>query len=247
MTKKKSVEDMFAELSAQNSLLAGVPASSARLESLVLDLKNENQSLRADLAERDKDILALKNHVNSMDQYNRSWSVRIFNLPIPEPDANNNFKVAAYAYDRVLLPILLGAVAEGDISDVPSCMQLLERAHVLPSKGDKTASVICRFMNRDYRALVFKHKRKYQPRDTNQPPTSRRAKNAPASPPGRYLFPIYEDLTRPTMNKLRALSAHNSVVSAWTTHGVIKYKLKDDSAIYRVANVYDSVEKILSG
>jgi len=244
---KKSVEDMFAELTAQNALLAGVPASIARLENLVLDLKKENVSLRAELAERDKDISSLKNHVNTMDQYNRSWSVRIFNLPIPEADATNNFKVAAIVYERVLLPILTGAVAEGDIAVVPPCENLLERAHILPSRGDKPGSVICRFLNRDYRALFFKHKRKYQPRDAAQPTASRRTKTAAPPMLGRYLFPIYEDLTRPTMNKMRALAAHDSVISAWTSYGVIRYKRKDDSTVYSVANVYDTVEKILSG
>ena len=49
------------------------------------------------------------------------------------------------------------------------------------------------------------------------------------------------------MNKMRALAAHDSVISAWSSYGVIRYKRKDDNTVYSVANVYDPVEKILSG
>ena len=222
-----------------------MPASIAKLESLVLDLKKENTALRTELADRDKDILQLKNHVNSMDQYNRSWSIRIFNLPIPAADASNNFKVAKFVYDNVLLPILIGAVDEGDLTEIPSCQQLLERAHILPSQGGKPVFVICHFIFRDHRSLIFKHKKKYQPREAAQPLSNRKtSKNQPIL--GRFLYPIHEDLTRPTMNKMRALAAHPDVNSAWTTHGIIRFKCNDDSHVYRVESVFDSVENILS-
>ena len=247
----KSVEEMFASLTAQIELLSGVPANIAKLEALVLDLTKENISLREELVEKNKEILFLKNHVNTVDQYNRSWSVRIFNIPIPPADSRNNFKVAKIAYDTVLLPILLGAVAAGEISDVPPCHQLLERAHILPGSGDKMGSVIARFSNRDYRQLVFKYKRDYQPRESAplQPTATTRATNRQSGKPlGRFLYPIHEDLTKATFSKMRALSAHTSVLSAWTNNGSIRYKLANDSSntIHRVNNVFDSVEQILS-
>ena len=84
---------MFAAMSAQLDTLSAVPANIARLETLVLDLKKENTNIRNQLQERDNEVLNLKSQVNSMDNYNRSWSIRIFNLPIPADEASSNLKV----------------------------------------------------------------------------------------------------------------------------------------------------------
>ena len=244
---KKSVEDMFAALTAQLDVLASVPSDIASLKALVVDLKKENSELRAQLQERDTDYLSLKNHVNNMDLHNRSWSVRLFNLPIPPADAKNNFRVAQIAYETAILPILRGAVSKGDISEVPPCHQLLERAHILPGLGGKPGSVIARFLNRDYRSLLFKHKREFQPR--SPPPSNSSTASSSSSPPlGRYLYPIYEDLTKATFSKMRALAAHPSVLAAWTSNGVIRFRLENDSSstIHRVSNVYNSVEQIIT-
>ena len=245
----KTVEEMFASLTAQMEALNGVPASIARLESLVTELKIENTSLRAELQERDKEILTLRSHLNNVDQYNRSWSIRIFNLPIPPADSRNNFKVAQFTYDTVLRPILDGAVLAGEIAEVPPCHRLLERGHILPGAGDKPGSVIARFLHRDYRQLIFRYKRDFQPREAISGQLSTRSTNRPGSKPvGRFLYPIHEDLTKATFSKMRALSAHTTVQSAWSHNGSIRYTLVGDSAntIHRVLNVYDSVESILA-
>ena len=236
---KKSVEDMFASMSAQLDALAAVPASIAKLEQLVLDLKKENTDIKKQLQERDIEISSLKNHLNNVDQYNRSWSVRIFGVPIPASDATNNFKVAKIAYDTVICPILQGAVLKGAIPDVPPCHQLIERAHVLPGAEGKSGSNIVRFFIRDYRSLLFIHKKEYQPRE-NPPPNSKY--------PGLYLYPIHEDLTRASFSKMRALSAHPKVLSAWSTNGIIRFRLEGDTtnSIHRVLNVFDSVEKLIN-
>ena len=236
---KKTVEDMFASMSAQLDALTTIPADIKRLENLVLELKSENNTIKMELQERDKEIVSLKNHLNTVDQYNRSWSVRIFNITVPENIATNNFKVARLVYDTVILPILQGAVQHGDIPEVPPCDQLIERAHILPGAGGKAGSVIVRFFVRDYRTLLFRFKKDFQPRDPPSPNSKL---------PGRFRYPIYEDLTKATFSKMRALSAHAKVASAWSTNGVIRYRLEGDStnAILRVNNVYDPVEKILN-
>ena len=236
---KKSVEDMFASLSSQLDALASVPADITSLKELIVELRKENVELREQLRQKDSELFAFKNHVNSMDQYNRSWSVRIFNLQISPQDSSNNFRVAEIAYDTAIRPILLGAVAKGDIRDVPPVHQLLERAHVLPGLGGKTGSVIARFMNRDYRSLLFKHKREFQPRDS-PPPNSKST--------GRYRYPIYEDLTKATFSKMRALAAHPDVRTAWSSNGIIRFRMEKDTTetIHRVSNVFDSVENIIN-
>ena len=236
---KKSVEDMFASMSAQLNALASVPSSIAKLEQLVIELKTENSDIKKQLLERDAEIFALKNHVNTVDQYNRSWSVRIFGVPIPASNTTNNFKVAKIVYDTAIHPILLGAVQKGAIPDVPPCHQLIERAHVLPGADGKSGSVIVRFLHRDYRTLLFIHKKEFQPHESTSPGSKH---------PGRYLYPIHEDLTRASFSKMRALSSHPKVLSAWSTNGTIRFRLEGDTSntIRRVQNVFDSVEKIIN-
>ena len=225
-------------MSAQLDALAAIPADIARLEALVIGLKKENADLHVQLQERDKEVLALKSQVNSMDNYNRSWSIRIFNLPIPAADATSNLKVAQIAYRYALRPILEGAVSAGELDEVPPCQQLLERAHILPGPSGKPGSVIARFFNRDLRFLVFKHKKEHQPRDSPTPNSNK---------PGRYLYPIYEDMSRASFSKMRALSADDRVLSAWSSNGVISFRLANDSTntIHKVLNVFDTVEKII--
>ena len=230
---------MFAAMSAQLDTLSAVPANIARLETLVLELKKENTDLRKQLQERDNEVVTLKSQINTMDNYNRSWSIRIFNLPIPAADASSNIKVANIAYSHVLRPILEGAVRAGDLVDMPSCSQLLERAHILPGPNGKSGSVIARFYCRELRLLIFKHKKEYQPRDPPAPNSNR---------PGRFLYPIYEDMSRASFSKMRALAAHDKVLTAWSSNGIIRFRFANDSSntIHRVTNVFDPVEKIIN-
>ena len=248
---KKSIEESLAEISAQLAILLPLPTAIAKLELLVKDLTKENTNLRAELAERDKDIVVLKNQVNNIEQLSRSNNVRIFNLPISEADKFNNFKIAHQAYTTVILPILQGAVEEGDIPDVPPCRELLERAYFLPGLGGKPGSVIVRFINRDYRTLLFIHKKRFQPRETSPPAAANKTRSttstsSTSAPLGRYLYPVYEDLTKATFSKMRALSAHSTVSSAWSHNGHIRYKLVDNPAIRHVNNVFEPIDKILA-
>lgn len=247
---KKTTEDMFSELQIQLAALATLPASIASLttrfaalETMVIDLSKENKCLRDELAVRDEEVFALRSQVISMDQHNRGWSVRVANLKIPAADAFNNFKVRDLVYNTVFLPILRGAFEAGDLPAIPASAELLERAHILPVRGDKPASVIARFNNRDIRALVFKHRRDHQ---TREPVSASSRLNTRGPPRGRYLNPFYQDLSKPIFLKMRALSSHADVQSAWTTNGSIRYRLvSEPDNVKRVQNILDPVDKIL--
>ena len=249
-SKKKTVEEMFADITAQLTNLTPLVDSVRKLTDTVTDiekklneLSKEHKQLKLELDERDNTISSLKEQLNQAQQHNRQWSIRVIGMSIPEPDRNNNLKVKQNLYRNVLLPILEGAVSKGDISDIPSCDQLIERAHVLPSPPNKPPSVIARFYCRDFIDLIFKHKREFQP-TAAQPITTRASQHSSSRP--RPLYPIYEDLTRASFTKLRALSSHEAVHAAWSSSGIIKFRLKSNSeVIHKVKNVHDPVSTIL--
>ena len=247
-SSKKSVEEMFADITAQLATLLPLVDSIKKLTDKVTSLENsvaeaqrENSQLMDDLAERDRTIDSLKDQLNETQQYQRQWSIRVIGLQIPETDKNNNFAVRNILYRSLLAPILEGAVATGDIPSVPQVDHLIERAHILPSSPNKPSVVIARFFSRDYKDLCFKHRKEHQPYST-LPPT--RANNRL---PPKPLYQIYEDLNRNIFTKMRALASHDAVHAAWTSSGVIRYRLKSDvSKVYKVRRPLDTVEKILN-
>ncbi len=59
------------------------------LEILLIDLKNENKSLREELALKDKQLEDMQSAINNqevrlnnMDEHHRSWSARVLNVPL---------------------------------------------------------------------------------------------------------------------------------------------------------------------
>ncbi len=247
---KKSVEEMFAEITGQLSTLMPLVDSVKKLtdkvtglELMVTEANKENAKLQEDLAERDRTIESLKDQLNDATQYQRQWSIRVIGLPLSEQEKNNNFAVKQSLYRNLLLPILEGAVSAGNIPSVPPPDQLIERAHILPSSPNKPTIVIARFYSRDFKDLCFKHKKEHQPYAAS--PVLTRANTTRSTP--RPLYQFYEDLNRNIFIKMRTLASHDDVHAAWTSSGVIKYRLKSNTSIvHRVRRPLDTVEKILS-
>ena len=246
---KKSVEEMFADITAQLSTLMPLVDSVKKLTDKVTGLQitvaeaqKENGKLMEDLAERDRTIEDLKSQLSEATQYQRQWSIRVIGLQIPDSQKKKNFHVPQILYRNLLLPILEGAVAAGDIPSVPAVDQLIERAHILPSSANKPSIVIDRFFSRDYKDLCFKHRKQFQPYSTSTPPTRSTTRAAP-----RPLYQIYEDLNRTIFTKMRALAAHDSVHAAWTSSGTNRLRLKNDpDKVLKVRRPTDTVDKILS-
>lgn len=199
------------------------------LERMLNAVTKENQELRATLKDRDEELYRMKERLNEQEQYARNWSVRVLNLRLPKADATQPIQVMRHVYNNVLLPILEGARDDGEIDDIPSCDSILETAHILPSKQDKIPPIICRFYNRNVRALIFRMKKKHAIRD---PPEPRQKM-------GKFTHPIYEDLTRPNFNKYLAVSKTPGVTAVWTINGSIRYKMENDENVYKVQKVFE--------
>ena len=137
-----------------------------------------------------------------------------------------------HLYQQALLPILKGAVDKGLLNEVPPVHQLLETAHILPARDSgKPKPIIARFYSRNLRAMIFQLKKEFGVKTSSSSSTLK--------------YPIYEDLTKPAFQLLRALADDQRTGAVWSVGGTIKYKLAGSSEVRRVTCVLDSIEDIL--
>jgi hypothetical protein len=230
-----NMEKLQAEM---NEKLSALIEQVSRLSDDLREVKAENKSLKETVQQQADEIMDLKNVINDRETHARSWSIRITNLPLPAGQESNNKVVMDTVYQELVLPILEGARSSGDINTIPACEQLIEIAHILPGRGTHKP-VIVRFLSRYWRSLLFKHRREHAPREVA--PTSSTSGGRPA----RMRFPFYEDLTKATFRQLKQLQADERVTSAWTVSGSIRFKVKDDDTVYKVSNIYETIEDII--
>ena len=220
----------------------------AKLESMEQLLKASNAkvlSLETEVTAKDKTIMELRGKANSLEQYNRKWSIPINDLHLPHADETETKDVMQTVYDKVLLPIFQGAVSSGLLKTIPDCNSVLETAHILPAKSnDRPKPIIARFYSRNIRALVFRLKREYAPTKTVTTSSSTNNRRGEATKKV-YRYPFYEDLTRETFNLLQALLKDPRTGPVWTISGNIRFKLQGEDTVRKVVSIYDSVEKIL--
>lgn len=213
------------------------------MEVALTAMANEKDKLKQQVQEQAEEILELRDNLNEREQYARSWSMRALNIKVPVDEETDTRLVMTILYDSLLHPILEGARAKGEIQSVPSCEALLETAHVLPGKAG-SKPVIARFYSRYWRNLVFRHRKEYAPREPAAASSSTRSSGGRGG--ARMRFPFFEDLTRATFAKLTSVKAHESVTSAWTVNGCIRFKIKDKETVFRINKLSDSVESVTS-
>jgi hypothetical protein len=165
-------------------------------------------------------------------------------LHLSQGEEEDPFALVNTVYNRVFLPILTGAKDSNTIPYIPSCEQLLERAHVLPtSKPGDIKPIICRFYNRDFRAVCFRLKKEFAPRLSATDGAS--AGGSKSSKQPRYAFPFYEDLTATTFKKLKELQADPRVEACWSVNGQLRYRLTGSDQVKKVKNILGPIETIL--
>jgi len=233
--------DLAERLEDISKQLAAYDRRFDKLENLLAESQKENRELKKTIQDRDAELLRVNQKLNDLEQYGRSWSIRILNLPIPSSESSDPLAVMEHVHDKVLSPILRGAVENGLLTSVPPALEILETAHVLPSKPNSTPAIICRFYSRNIRSLIFKLKKDFAAR---LPGTSGNGAGRKGNGPLR--FPIYEDLTRTNFFKMRAIAKHEKVHSCWSVSGALRFRLKDEDTVRKVANIFDPVEKIIS-
>ena len=241
-------QDITQQLEELKKIISGYGDRFDKLEKLLKEAKEENNKLKKDqeevkktLAERDSEILELRERLNNQEQYIRGWSIRVLNMQLPDDVVSDPRMVMQHVYRRLLLPIFQAAVATGQLNSIPEADAVLETAHVLPAKPNTVPAIICRFYTRNLRSLVFRLKKDHAPRLEPESAGQReRQKGA-----GKFVYPFFEDLTRTNFSKLRAISQHESVHACWSINGSLRYRLKDDDTVRRVKSVFASVDEII--
>ena len=211
------------------------------MEAALQAMKREKEDLLSKVQDQANEIAELRNNLNEREQYARSWSMRCLNIPVPSDSETDTRLVMQLVYDLLIRPILEGAMSKESISQIPSCDSLLETAHILPGKAS-AKPVIARFYSRYWRNLVFRHRRDFAPREQAAPSTNTRSSGKPAP---RMKYPFFEDLTRASFDKLKAIKQHEDVSSAWTVNGTIRFKVQGNETVFRVSSLSDTVESIV--
>ena len=85
------------------------------MEALLETSNAENASLRKAMEFKDSQINSLLLKTNSLEQYNRSWSIRVNGLAISSEEEKDSSLVKKKVFDNLLLPILAAAVESGDL------------------------------------------------------------------------------------------------------------------------------------
>ena len=264
-TKLEKIDTIESEVRSLRILLNDVTNENKQL-------KTEVKQLDQQLTEMNEKNNVLENRLNNLEQHHRGWSARVLGIPLTPEDESDNYAVAAKVYDLALLPILRGAVERKLLPAIPTADQLLEIAHVLPGKTGDPKPVIVRFYNRNVRDTIFKLKKLYAPQEARGGAAGWSASAGRGGTAGsgggagvqagvsggsgeeaggfegkgKYLFPIYEDLTRPTFQKMRAIAKDSRVQACWSTKGQIKFTLvSSPNEVRKVQSILDPLDKIL--
>jgi hypothetical protein len=227
------MEELMADMSSK---LTSLTEEVRKTNSALLQVKKENEQLKETVKNQAEEIADLRNEVNERELHARSWSIRVINLPIPAGQESNNRVVMNTVYKELVEPILEGARANGEISNIPPIDNILEVAHILPGKAAKKP-VIVRFHSRYWRSLLFKFRKDHAPREDAASNTSSR--------PPRMKYPFFEDLTKATFRQLKKIQTDERVGAAWTVSGVIRFKMDGDDTIYKVSSIYDTVDDVV--
>jgi len=196
-------------LSSQKRIEENQGKMEERLDSML----NNIRDIQSKQVDTDSSILNLMRNQNMAEQHTRNFSVRVFNFPIPADSMNDCVKTSKLLYSTLFVPILKIAVSEGDIESVPSLLNVIEYAHVLPSRGSggiKVDPIIVRLQSRLLRNLLFKYKSKY-------------FKSNPSCK-----CSIFEDLTSHNFKLLKSMQDDESVLRAWSVGGRCKFIRKSN-------------------
>jgi hypothetical protein len=257
---KKTVADLEELMLTMSASLESITSKLTSMEELLNASLEENKQLKIELESKNKTINdmtckinTLEHGLNKTDQYQRSWSVRITNIPLTAEEERNPDAVKLKVYDLALRPILVGAKEKGLIKTVPDADSLLEVAHVLPAKSGAAKPIITRFYNRNLRATCLRLRKEFAPRTSvggrgGGPESGRAGPGARVDGQdgrGRYAFPVYEDLTRANFSKMKELSMHDKIQSCWSINGQLRFKLYDSPNIHRVNSVFEPTDLIL--
>jgi hypothetical protein len=272
---ESSPEDSNTILKALAAQIALFSAKMDKMDAKLTASLEANKKLQAELKEKTKIIddlqtsyAGLEVKLNNMEQYNRSWSVRISNVPLTSEEERSPNLMREKIHKLVFLPILTGAKEAGELVSIPTASDLLEMVHVLPSKPGINKPIIARFRDRILRSTCLRLKKLYAPRSSDGGGGNKNLAaggggagsgggngggevrggggGSRSSSEGRLVFPFHEDLTSLNYKKMKAVASDERVLACWSINGQLRYRLhsKPDE-IRKVVSVFDQIITIL--
>lgn len=258
----KSIKDLSSQFSNISGKMAALESELSSIKTIVVSLRDENKELKQIIKEKDEQLSDMQEEVNSvrtnlnnLEQHHRGWSARVLNIHTTEEEQSDPAAMIDKVFRLALLPILEGAVRVGKLKSIPSADQVLEVAHVLPGKPGHDKPIIMRFYSRNIRNLIFSLKRDHAERETDRTGgagangggggSSRAGANGERRV-GKFKYPLYDDLTKLNLSKLKAISHEDRVLAAWTVKGQIRFKLKNSDIVRKVVSVFDPIDTILN-
>jgi hypothetical protein len=227
----------------------------AAMETKLNDALEENSALKKELAAKSKtledlqlSVNILTNGQNKADQYMRSWSTRILNIPTTAKEEQCPFAMKKMVYELAFLPVLTGAFNKGAIPYIPTDDQLLEVAHPLPGKPVTRRPIIARFRDRNFRSVCMRFRRDFATRNEPSERGAPRVDSGEGGPQGRggFAFPFYEDLTPANFAMMKQLSGDSRIQSCWTINGQIRFELVNSTEIKKVQSAFEPIDQILA-
>ena len=184
------------------------------LRTKVTSLEKENKELR-------KELIDVKEIVNRREQQARELTIRVLGLPVSEEEKKEGGRSAIkQVYDRLLKPILTVAKGGGLLESVPQFNTCVEEGYrvgwsVSDAKGKPLPPpIIIKLKSKAIKSALFRCKKDALPESTE---AEKRA--------GARRILIVEDLTKPTLTKMKELKEDKRVEKVWTVEGTIKFTL----------------------
>ncbi len=240
----KLFEDLREEFSAKFKRLELLLESSKQEAAAS---RTEVKKLQAALDEKDKEIHNIKRRANDQEQYIRSWSIRILNMDLPPgSDSSDPIFVMKQVFERLLKPIFEAAIADGLWQSMPAFSEVLETAHILPTKPGQTPPIIARFYSRNIKALIFRLKKAHAPKQTaQQDQQAGQTRSKSRQQPAKLAYPFFEDLTTANFRKMRALAADSRVLACWSVAGQLRFRLNGEEEIRKVDDIFSTIDDII--
>ena len=210
----------------------------------IVIVKKKLDSISVESCNMRKELDLLKDTVNKREQETRELSVRVLGLFVSEDEkksAESNKYAIKQVYDRIFKPILTAARAKGLLDSVPQFNNCIEDGYrmgkgVTDEKGNLLPPpLVVRLKSMAVKVALFTCKRDALPKPSEAEMAA-----------GIRKLLLVENLTLPTLHKLKEVRGDPRVEKVWTTEGIIRFTVTGKPTVVRkLTSVYKSLDDIL--
>ena len=245
MTRSKDDIQKIVKEAVEQALKTALEEPLKELKGLIADLRSQLDTEKSANKKLGDEVISLKLAVNDLQQGKRLKYLRTFGVTITEAEAREkgiDEAICGKVYEKLLVPVLRGAVSKGLILEIPTMRQTLACGY---KSGRETVDgqgrtlpppLVIKFVKKEVRDIVLRSKKEFLP-------TTSSAEKAG----GIKRYSLVEDLTRPTHQLFRELVADERVGAVWTVDGRIRYTRSGDGTnkVFKTTSPFTTVEELL--